>query len=144
MKKSGILGAPEDLPIFGTYRFRLIKRGAYTAAEMNSQLVDLGDFTAPPHVWRAVRYPNPRKLSFFKVVITFPEYVRTLPTNNPRRRACADLSAHQLQHRTESEGSCHSLQFGKSGTIARRTAVGINSLLGKRPEDCLPDHQRPS
>jgi hypothetical protein len=22
--------------------------------------------------------------------------------------------------------------------------VGINSLLGKRPEDCLPDHQRPS
>src|ERR1700736_502161 len=66
MKKSGILGAPEDLPIFGTYRFRLIKRGAYTAAEMNSQLVDLGDFTAPPHVWRASAFAAsslPRRLA---------------------------------------------------------------------------------
>ena len=30
------------------------------------------------------------------------------------------------------------------GTLARRTAMGIDSLLGQRFKDCLPDHQRPS
>jgi len=36
------------------------------------------------------------------------------------------------------------LQPEKSAAFARRPAMGINSILGQRPEGRLPDHQRPS
>jgi hypothetical protein len=35
------------------------------------------------------------------------------------------------------------LQSGNGTAIARRPAVGINSLLGERLKDRLPDHKRP-
>ena len=56
----------------------------------------------------------------------------------------ADGSLGQLQHRAESEGPDNSLQSGNSGTIARRPAVGINSVLGQRLKDRVPNHQCPS
>ena len=56
----------------------------------------------------------------------------------------ADGFTDQLQHRAEPEGPEHSLQSGNPGTLARRTAVGINSLFGERPKHRLPDHQRAS
>ena len=49
-----------------------------------------------------------------------------------------------LQHRAESENPYHSLQSGNATAIARRTAVGINSVLGERFKDRLPNHQCPS
>ena len=52
--------------------------------------------------------------------------------------------ADQLQHRAESEGPGNSLQPEKSAAFARRRAVGINSILGQRPEGRLPDRRRPS
>ena len=55
-----------------------------------------------------------------------------------------DGSADQLQHRAESEGPDDPVQSRDPGTIARRTAVGINSLLGERSKDRLPHHQRAS
>src|ERR1700736_3063322 len=80
-------------------------------------------------------------------------YVRPLSSNNPGRRARqalphpdpkADRFTHQLQHRTESEGSYHSLQSGNATALTRCPAVGINSALDQRLKDRLPNHQRPS
>ena len=79
--------------------------------------------------------------------------MRPLPSNNSGRRARAALShpdpeangfTDQLQRRAEPEGPEHSLQSGNPGTLARRTAVGINSVLRERPKHRLPDHQRAS
>jgi hypothetical protein len=55
MKNLGFSELQEISQYLELIDFELIKRGAYTAAEMNSQLADLGDFTAPPRVRRAVR-----------------------------------------------------------------------------------------
>jgi hypothetical protein len=68
------------------------------------------------------------------------ELARALPHSDPEPDGFAD----QLQHCTQSECPDNSLQSGNPGTLARRTAVGINSVLGERPKHRLPDHQRAS
>jgi len=49
-----------------------------------------------------------------------------------------------IQHRAESEGADHSFQSRDSGTLARGPPMGDSFPTGPRPQDRLPNHQRPS
>jgi hypothetical protein len=102
----------------------------------------------------SVRFQNRSRIRLPKVPssrrIPTISYVWPLPSNNSRRRARANLSypdpkadgfTHQLQYRPESKSPDHPIQSRNAAALPRRASMGIDTVLGERPENCVQNDQ---
>ena len=98
----------------------------------------------------SVRFQNRSRIRLPKVPssrrIPTISYVWPLPSNNSRRRARANLSypdpkadgfTHQLQYPPESKSPDHPIQSRNAAALPRRASMGIDTVLGERPEHCV-------